>query len=348
MKPAIKIWALDDGIPGHWSMTEGLARLFAKTRDVEVTRIRVTWKWGSVRHVFQRMNRLGLPVPTWWVRAAARLDPAPDLSAAASPDLVVSRGGATLFLNAWLARRAGCKNVFIGKLRQMQPSHYSAVILRQDQQLAPPFFPLPMLPTRIDPTALDEQAATFPWTHRRPTGRVATLLIGGDGSGYAYRDTDWTALAEGMASYAREYGVRWCVTTSRRTPSEVESRILATVPGEAVAESCWWHRGDRRPCMAAFLAVSEQVFCTEDSMSMLEEVIASGRPLIALSPEIAQPNPAFSGFLALRINGGRMVRNPLSDFAKAITSYPIGNDWKLMPPDAMESGTRELLALLDL
>lgn len=340
----MKLWALDDGIPGHWSMTEGLIRLFKASREVEVTRIRVDWRWGAARQIFQRCERLGLRVPVWCVRAAVRMQPA--VSGGDSPDLVVSRGGSTLFLNAWLARARECPNVFIGTLRQMPASSYRAVILRQDGVIDPPYFPLPLFPTRIDPAALEQKAAGFAWTAGRPAGRTVSLFIGGDGSGYRFTEADWKALAEGMAAWHRRHGVKWCVTTSRRTPPEVETRILETVPASAIHEACWWHRGDRRSCLDAFLGVSEQAFCTEDSMSMLEEVIAGGRPLIALSPAVAEANPFFSGFLSQRVGAGRMVRMTLDGFARAPVDYPVANDWKLVAPGAMDAAARELLMFL--
>jgi uncharacterized protein len=342
----MKIWALDDGVPGHWSMTEGLTRLIGGMRQTEVTRVRVDWRWGPARQLFQRCERLGIRVPAWCVNAAVRLSP--EQASLASPDLVVSRGGSTLFMNAWLARQAGCANVFIGKLRQMPTSSYSAVILRQDERIDPPYFPLPLFPTRIDQASLEQKAAEFPWSTGRPSGRVVSLLIGGDGSGHEYTKEDWAALAAGMGEWHRKHGVRWCVTTSRRTPAEVENLIIASVPAAAIHEACWWNRGDRRVCMVPFLAVAEQVFCTSDSMSMLEEVIASGRPLIGLHPVKTEPNVNFRGFLAMRVKAGRLVRMPLADFAKAASDYPVPNTWNLVVPGMMEAGTRGLLEFLKL
>ncbi|MFH1498875.1 MAG: ELM1/GtrOC1 family putative glycosyltransferase [Verrucomicrobiota bacterium] len=342
----MKIWALDDGIPGHWSMTEGLIRLIGRVRPVEVERIVVEWRWGAARQIFQRCERLGLPVPAWCVRWATRFS----LPAGGSPDLLVSRGGATLFLNAWLARRLGCANVFVGTLRKLPPRLFRAVILRQDERVDGPYFPLPLFPTRMDPSSFDQALGEFAWTAGAPTGPVAALLIGGDGSGYVYTDDDWRALAEGMAAWHREQGVRWCVTTSRRTPPEVEQSIIETVPAGAIHEACWWHRGDRRACMTAFVAAGRQVFCTEDSMSMLEEVIAGGRGLVALSPARAEANGFFRDFLAQREAAGRMVRLPLREFAGGGGGFPVENPrgWRLVEAGEMEAGVARLLEFLGL
>lgn len=342
----MKIWTLDDGIPGHWSMTAGLVRLIRAERAVEETRMRVEWRWGAARQVLQRLERAGLRTPGWLFRACARLEPAP----AGRPDLIVSRGGATLLANAWLARATGAPNVFIGTIRKLPPELFGAVILYQDEGHADPYFAMPLFPTRIDQAGLPAAAAGFAWsTGARPKGRVASMFLGGDGSGYRYGEADWAALACGMVRLHAEAGVRWCVTSSRRTPAAVEALLRAELPVEAVAEACWWHTGDRRPCLDAFLGVAEQAFCTEDSMSMLEECIAAGRPVVALRPAVAEANAFFGEFLAQRTRAGRLRRVALAEFA-AGGEYPVPPEtpagWNLVAPEAMQASTGRLLAKL--
>ena len=85
----MKVWTLDDGVPGHWSMTEGLIRLIRRHRTVEETRIRVEWRWGAARQLSQRCERLGVKLPLWWVRALVRFEPEPP---AGRPDLLTTFG----------------------------------------------------------------------------------------------------------------------------------------------------------------------------------------------------------------------------------------------------------------
>lgn len=342
----MKIWTLDDGIPGHWSMTAGLTRLFRATRPVEETRIRVEWRWGAARQVFQRMERAGLRVPGALFRAATRFEPMP----VGAPDLIVSRGGATLLANAWLARETGARNVFVGTLRKMPERLFSAVILYQDDRLPAPYFPMPLFPNRIDQAALPAAVVAFPWSGGgRPAGEVAAMFLGGDGSGYRYAAEDWRAIARGMAELHARAGVRWCVTSSRRTPAEAEAVFREVLPEGAVAEACWWHAGDRRSCMDAFLGAAGAAFCTEDSMSMLEECVASGRPVVAVRPAVAEANGFFREFLAQRA-GARRLRRAAADFAAGLPwpPRPEAGDWDPVGADAMAESAARLLATLGL
>lgn len=343
----IKIWTLDDGIPGHWSMTAGLTRLFRAARSVQETRIRVEWRWGAARQVFQRMERAGLRVPGALFRAATKIDPKPE----GAPDLIVSRGGATLLANVWLARETRAKNIFVGTLRRMPERLFSAVILYQDDRKPAPYFTMPLFPNRIDQVALPAAAAAFPWTGGAlPGDGVAAMFLGGDGSGYRYSTEDWRAIARGMVALHARAGVRWCVTSSRRTPAEAEAIFRETLPAAAVAEACWWHAGDRRPCMDAFLGAADTAFCTEDSMSMLEECIASGRPVVALRPVVAEANGFFSEFLAQRAGARRLRRVAAAEFAQdgAWPIKPESGEWDAVSADAMAESAGRLLARLGL
>jgi len=341
----MKILTLDDGIPGHWSMTAGLVKLFRNLRDVEETRVHVDWRWGGARQAFQRLERSGIQVPKLLFQPMVRFSP----PIQSKPDLIVSRGGATLFANGWLAREWSCPNVFIGTVRKLPTRFFSAVILYQDDTHPPPYVAMPLFPTRIEPASLGERVASFPWSEGPPTGEIAAMFLGGDGSGYQWQMADWQALATGMRLMHESSGVRWCVTSSRRTPAEVESLLDKELPPAAIAESCWWHAGDRRPSVDAFLGVAKHAFCTEDSMSMLEECIASGRPTVALGLGTAKPNGFFSEYLQQRVNSRRLKRFDVNRFAPGV-AYPVNCDggWNPVGPEAMSESAASLLDRLGL
>ena len=341
----MKILTLDDGIPGHWSMTAGLVRLFRGLREVEETRVHVDWRWGGARQAFQRLERSGVRVPKLLFQPMARFSPPVDCK----PDLIVSRGGATLFANAWLAREWGCPNVFIGTVRKLPARLFSAVILYQEDKYPTPYFPMPLFPTRIEPASLGASVASFPWSQGPPTGEIAAMFLGGDGSGYQWNMADWEGLATGMRLMHESSGVRWCVTSSRRTPPEVEQLLDKELPASAMAESCWWHAGDRRPSVDAFLGVAEQAFCTEDSMSMLEECIASGKPTVSLGLKASRPNDFFKEYLAQRVRSRRLKMMEVSEFA-AGAAYPVPcpGGWDPVGPVAMAESATRLLEQLGL
>ena len=116
-----------------------------------------------------------------------------------------------------------------------------------------------------------------------------------------------------------------------------------------MAESCWWHAGDRRPSVDAFLGVAEQAFCTEDSMSMLEECIASGKPTVSLGLKASRPNDFFKEYLAQRVRSRRLKMMEVSEFA-AGAEYPVPcpGGWDPVGPGAMAESAAMLLEQLGL
>lgn len=339
---ALEIWMLDDGTPGHWSMTEGLVRLFSGVREVTPVHIPVTWRWGAARQLFQWLEKSGIATPDVFVRMFLRLSIP---TSASKPDLIVSRGGGTLFPNAWLARKHGVPNIFIGTLRGLPERLFAAVVLHREGLDKPPYFRMPAAPTRIDPSTLADKAAEFPWTNARPDSPTACLLLGGDGSGFLYQNSDWLGIARGMLRLHEETGVCWCVSSSRRTPYAAEALLRKELPASAIHEACWWHEGDRRPCLEAFLAVSDTVHCTTESMSMLEECVSAGKPAIALVPESAHPPAAFRDFLRRRECEGRIASLSITTFQTHPHTSPT-DGWHTLAPDAMQTSARDLLLML--
>jgi mitochondrial fission protein ELM1 len=333
---------LDDGKPGHWSMTDGLAGMFAASRDTLRLRVPVRWRPGWARQILQRAESLNLRAPEALVRMVLRIDEPPQ-----APDLILSRGGSTLFANAWLARRWQVPNVFIGTIRGMPGSLFRAVVLQREGLDQPPYFRMPLQPTRIDPASLPGKVDAFPWTNGKPSGAVACMFLGGDGSGYHYTADDWLDLARGMRVMQERCGVKWCVASSRRTPVLEETHLRESLPAEALHDACWYHAGDRRPCVEAFLGAAAQAFCTEDSMTMLEECIASGKPVVSLGNASATPGKAFLDYLTRRQNAGLLRRLGIRDFA-AGCDFPVSHPWTPVPPTAMRDRAAELLEHLRL
>jgi len=340
----LEIWMLDDGTPGHWSMTEGLVRLFSEHRDLRTRRIPIHWRPRSARQLFQYAERLGMRVPDWICGACIDM---PMPKGEIRPDLIVSRGGSTLFPNAWLARRYRAPNVFIGTLRGMPESNFRTVIVQRDEEDRAPYFTLPLAPTRLDPRTLAAKSADFPWSLAVPEAPCACLFLGGDGSGHFYRDDDWRALAAGITHFHRVHGVSWCVSSSRRTPPAAESLLRSLVPAEAIHEACWWHEGDRRPCLDAFLGAAQIAFCTSDSMSMLEECAASALPVIALAPHDANPPERYRAFLSRREKAGRIKLMQIREFADD-PGYPVVHDWHPVRHEDMAEAALRLLGILEL
>lgn len=298
----ITVWLLSDGAPGHLSQSRGIVDALATRRTVEITTIDL--KVTST--LWKRIGRLALPHirdAAGWFKRIYGIAPPPD-----RPDLIVSSGANTLLANALLARLHHVPNVYSGTLKGYDPAAFDCVF-----SVVPlgatcnHVLPLPPVP--------GELARPLP----APAGGEAliTVLVGGDGAGYAFKDADWVAFADGLAALARRENTRLLLTTSRRTGAHAEAVLRNAIPAELLADAVWWSQAPRK-VMRDFLAASRAIVVTEDSLSMVAESIYSGRPVISVSPAVAQPNANDGTALQGYVERGLLARSPIAALADAV------------------------------
>jgi mitochondrial fission protein ELM1 len=293
------IWLLSDGAPGHLSQSRGIVDALATRREVEV--VTVDLKVRST--LWKRLGRLALPHirdAAGWFRRIYGVAPPPG-----QPELIVSSGANTLLANALLARLHRVANVYSGTLKGYDPAAFDRVFTVVPLDVAcNHVLPLPPVP--------GELARPLPLP---PEGekRIA-VLVGGDGAGYVFNEADWRAFGAGLATLARREGARLLLTTSRRTGAAAEAWLRDSLPAERIADAVWWSQAPRK-VMRDFLGAAQAIVVTEDSLSMVAESLYSGRPVVSVSPALAQPNANDRAALQAYAQRGLLLRQPIAGLA---------------------------------
>ena len=119
---------------------------------------------------------------------------------------------------------------------------------------------------RITPAILETAAAV--WRERLGSPTVAVLL-GGDSRAYRFTMNSAKTLADGLALIDGHI----VVTPSRRTSAEVVGLLRRRLP------RAWFWDGTGDNPYLGMLALAQHLVVTEDSVSMLSEVAATGKPL---------------------------------------------------------------------
>ena len=271
--------------------------------------------WVDAQLTFKPLRKLlraslnRQPGRSGWIRALYRAS-----LPTAPPDLIISTGGNTAFLNAALAQQLGCQNYFIGSLRGLRPSLFSKVLtiepIGANNNIVMPLAPVPS-----DREAQHTAATALRHEQQIPAEQpLWTLLIGGATDEYSYQAEDWQALAGELNRLARQHSIRWLITSSRRTGIEVEQQLAAALAPELIADATWYGQQPRK-VMAAYLGAADAVFCTEDSLSMLTEAIASGKPVVALQPARMQPAARYEAALERLSQRQWLSRQPVTQLA---------------------------------
>lgn len=238
MADGLVIWVLGDGKPGHENQSLGLTEALGRLVRCTVKRLAV----GELG----RLERLA------WLRRF------PD--AGAPPALVVGAGHATHWGLLMLARKYRARSVVL-----MKPS----LPLR--------WFDLCVAPqhdfggSRVGHNVITTMGAiNRVRCDQSRRGQGGLLLVGGPS---ATHDWDSHAVVDQLRRIVDGASPgKWRLTTSRRTPPEMEELLREALPRVKV----FAHQDTGREWLPTQLARVAEVWVTEDSVSMVYEALSSG------------------------------------------------------------------------
>lgn len=130
---------------------------------------------------------------------------------------------------------------------------------------------------RVTRARLDEAARA--WEARvahLPRPRIA-VLAGGNSGPYPFNRASGARLATMLEDLVRDVGGSLLVTTSARTLDETTDALFGGIHSPSLLYR--WKKGDPENPFFAFLGLADRVVVTADSVSMMTEACATGRPV---------------------------------------------------------------------
>ena len=199
------------------------------------------------------------------------------------PELVLTAGRRNEPVARWIREQAGGRE----RVRLVHVGRPWAPLPEFDLIVTTPQYSLPEAPNvlhnetplhRVTAGRLAEARETWaPRLGHLPRPYVAVIL-GGHSGPYAFDREAGALLGHHVGGMARELGGSLLVTSSARTPVETVDALEARL-GDVPRELFRWRRDAAENPYFGFLAVADRVVVTGDSMSMLAEAIATGRPV---------------------------------------------------------------------
>lgn len=267
MSRDLHIWVLGDGKPGHMNQSLGLAEAIGRLRSVQIHRVSLEnagGLFGRCRHAVSS----GRELP--------------------EPDLVIGAGHKTHLPLLWLARKHAAQSIVL-----MKPSLPAA------------WFDLCLIPEHdLEGRALPANGiATVGALNRVPPAddavkRGGIILLGGPSGTHGW---DTTSIVDAAARIAAQSPVQpWRATDSRRSPGD----LLATLASAAPRIERFPHQQTAPDWLPAQLAGAEEVWVSEDSVSMIYEALSSGARVGLLPvPLNAKPTRVSRGIAKLAGDG---------------------------------------------
>ena len=115
-----------------------------------------------------------------------------------------------------------------------------------------------------------------------PRPRIA-LLVGGNSELFTFDVAAAVRLARAVSAMARSAHGSLLVTTSARTPIASANTLFSSI--DVPSENYRWHgHGARDNPYLAFLALADEIVVTGDSIPMLADACATGRPVHIFDP----------------------------------------------------------------
>jgi mitochondrial fission protein ELM1 len=266
-------WIVTDGAAGNERQARALAQAMQIQAQTLRTGLRGPWAWFAPR-----------------LAAGLRIGVEADLRRRLHepwPALAIGCGRDGAALTRWLRTASGGKTFVVQILDpRIDPKHFDLVVAPRHDALegANVIQSLGAL-NPVDDGWLAEGLAHFPMLAQLPQPRTA-VLIGGPRRGLDM-DGAWfeSFLAHVNALAARDGG-SLLVSTSRRTPN-----AWRRISRERLRADCvhfWNGPEDGDNPYHGYLAAADRIVVTPDSVNMLSESCATGKPAFSLLPDSAR------------------------------------------------------------
>ncbi|MHC1480189.1 mitochondrial fission ELM1 family protein [Frateuria aurantia] len=313
-------WIVTDGAAGNRRQAEALAAALGLQAQSITVGLRPPWSLLAPRVPLGLSHGLGA--------ASASLLRAP-------PRLVIGCGRQASLVTRWLRERGAGSCQAIQILDPgIDPRHWDLVIAPRHDGLQGRnvLSPLGSLHP-IDAAWLEQGRMRWPALGRQPAALVG-LLVGGPRRGVPLDEAYMQRLLERLQRYLHEHGGQLLILCSRRTPPALQAMVRAFTSRHG--GRCWTGPDDGPNPYQGVLAWADRLVVTADSVNMLSEACATGRPVHCVLP--ARPLP-----------------RRLASFVRSLESLDLLRDWDDLRPaapplremPALAAGIRRRLRLED-
>jgi mitochondrial fission protein ELM1 len=273
-----QIWIISEGSPGHVAQSEGLVNAIKNRIECDIVTYETRHKFGGfIRTLIRRwMGTHGKSLPDWCMCRLLGVETYSEVR----PDLIVASGGKAVFAAVSMARATSAKLVYLGERKPYPSAWFDLVLTPSPSEHGTHDVSVDLIPTAMSPKRVNEAAVN--WTER-PSGKLWSMIIGGASPSHRYQESDWVELSDAMNQSALANNIRWLVSTSRRTGRHAEQILKSRLDTARIADAVWWSDGPKKT-LARYIGSSEQVFVTQDSVTMVTEAVNAGKIVVVVQP----------------------------------------------------------------
>jgi uncharacterized protein len=259
--PLPRVWVLHDGKIGMANQTRGLAEALGWPITEKTLAIRAPWRF--------------LP-PRLWLAPARAVDPAGARLEPPWPDIVIACGRNSIAPARLIKRASGGRSFWV----QVQDPRFARgevdliVAPRHDPAPGENVFRTIGAVHRVTAAKLTADSARWAPVFAALPRPLIAVLIGGDNGVYRLTEASFAALCDRLVALAKS-GAGLAITPSRRTGDAQRAMLQKRLAG--LPAYIWDGQGDNP--YFAMLGSADAIVVTADSVSMISEAAATGKPV---------------------------------------------------------------------
>ncbi len=255
-------WVLTEGMAGMVTQAVGLAEAIGLPFQAKTISLRTPWRW--------------LP-PRFWPNGVLGLDTAADSLAPPWPDLVISCGRKSIGPALAIKRRSGGRTFAVHIQNPHLPlrSFDLIVAATHDRLTGDNVIVTRGALHRVTKSRLEVEGAEHAGTLSGLPRPLTAVLVGGPNRVFRMTPAIVHDFAAKLSKFVNETSGTLAVTPSRRTGTENVAALRAGLKDTA---SVIWDGKGKNPYFG-YLALADQIIVTCDSVSMVSEACATGKPV---------------------------------------------------------------------
>lgn len=276
---------LNEGTRGHIAQSRGIAaRLNEITPidviELEVPRLKRFERFKYIKLLARKLAAASPIAAEMWMNKARGAELAEKVRAAwdgESPLLFLSAGSSAAPYCLALAKRFGGKSCVIMTPSVLGVKKFDwAIVPKHDGCSGDNVLVTLGAPNQICPQLLADQERELLRDYPPRRTEAWGVLIGGDDQNYSVAPLWVNKVMPTLLDAARLAGADLYITTSRRTQAAAEAALVKLCAGNDAVRMLLLASQDPRNPVPGILGHCSRVFCTEDSVSMISESVASG------------------------------------------------------------------------
>lgn len=240
-------------------------------------------------------------------------------------DVIIAKTAPCEFTSLLLKSGSGAKLVFMGQPKRIRRKDVDVLI-------STPSTPVDKADVFFDTLPVSffsrNEACFFDRSRYFSVG----FMIGGDARGYVYSESDWGAISSLVMEFCKN-GNDVYIVTSPRTTEVVEHLLRKKIGDDERVNFCFWN-AVKKVSVEEVLGKIDLAIVTEDSASMLSEVISSRIPTVSFRPSIYSYNSLVTPLAEyhesketiIRVDSGDLNSSVIEEWCVRVFK-PISKTW---------------------